>query len=223
MQHRVLIVDGGGASRDMYLKWLGEVGLDARVFNGPMECLDSDDWAKAEMLCLDPVVLTNRAEFTALDELIRSRGRLSLLGMGDSPADSPLRLLADAWLQSCDDRAEFLHLVEQGIERSNMLGELSLLGRNDLRSRSSVETAETGVRETRHRITDSDQVKEGNQVVELLDPVNGRMRTFESLEMEIFNKARRLAGGNVTRTAAMLGVGRATIYRRMRAAAERGS
>ncbi|MCP4547361.1 MAG: sigma-54-dependent Fis family transcriptional regulator [bacterium] len=59
---------------------------------------------------------------------------------------------------------------------------------------------------------------ESDDVLHLIDPLSGNVKTFDQLEMEVFTKARAIAGGNVTRTAEMLRIGRATIYRRMRAA-----
>lgn len=51
--------------------------------------------------------------------------------------------------------------------------------------------------------------------LELLDPATGRVKPFERLEYEIFLRARAFCEGNVTRAAEALGVGRATIYRRL--------
>jgi len=51
----------------------------------------------------------------------------------------------------------------------------------------------------------------------LVDPATGKVRPFEQLEMEIFLRAIDLAGGNVTRAAKDLGIGRATLYRRLQA------
>lgn len=46
---------------------------------------------------------------------------------------------------------------------------------------------------------------------------SGRVRTFDSYEAEIFRFALANAGGCVSRAAELLGVGRATMYRKMRA------
>jgi DNA-binding NtrC family response regulator len=51
--------------------------------------------------------------------------------------------------------------------------------------------------------------------VSLLDPLNGKVKTFQDLEQEIYMKVREMAQGNVTRAAQMLGVGRATFYRKL--------
>lgn len=46
---------------------------------------------------------------------------------------------------------------------------------------------------------------------------HGRVRSFDSYEAEIFRFALANAGGCVSRAAELLGVGRATMYRKMRA------
>lgn len=51
--------------------------------------------------------------------------------------------------------------------------------------------------------------------VDLFDPVTGKVKRFQELEKEIFLKVRALADGNITQAAQMLGVGRATIYRKL--------
>jgi DNA-binding NtrC family response regulator len=49
-----------------------------------------------------------------------------------------------------------------------------------------------------------------------LDP-SGKVQRFEAYEAEIFKFALQNAGGCVSRAAELLGVGRATMYRKMRA------
>jgi len=51
--------------------------------------------------------------------------------------------------------------------------------------------------------------------VGLLDPVTGKVKSFQDLEKEIFLKVRTMAQQNVTKAAQMLGVGRATYYRKL--------
>jgi DNA-binding NtrC family response regulator len=52
-------------------------------------------------------------------------------------------------------------------------------------------------------------------VVHLRDPISGNVRTFAEIEHDVLRKARDLAGGNVSRTAQLLELGRATIYRKL--------
>ena len=63
---------------------------------------------------------------------------------------------------------------------------------------------------------------EGNRIplfsrdtVSLLDPISGEIKSFQDLELEIYTKVRVLAEGNITRAAQLLGVGRATFYRKI--------
>jgi len=51
--------------------------------------------------------------------------------------------------------------------------------------------------------------------VSLRSPVTGDVKSLEDLELEIFIKVRDMANGNVTQAAQMLGVGRATFYRKL--------
>ncbi len=50
--------------------------------------------------------------------------------------------------------------------------------------------------------------------IQLIDPLTGRIKSLDQIELEVFLRVREIAAGSVTRTAEMLGVGRATIYRR---------
>jgi len=54
------------------------------------------------------------------------------------------------------------------------------------------------------------------EVIHLVDPVTGTIKPFDRLEMEILLRVRELTGGNVNAVAEALGVGRATVYRRLR-------
>ncbi len=51
--------------------------------------------------------------------------------------------------------------------------------------------------------------------VELFDPLTGNLKSLDQIELEIFLRAKELAAGSVAKAADMLGVGRATIYRRL--------
>jgi two-component system response regulator HydG len=59
------------------------------------------------------------------------------------------------------------------------------------------------------------------EAVGLLDPASGEVRSFEDLEREIFIRVLALAGNNVTEASRLLGIGRATFYRRLSAWADR--
>jgi DNA-binding NtrC family response regulator len=52
-------------------------------------------------------------------------------------------------------------------------------------------------------------------VVRLRDGATGDLRSYDDIERDVFRKARELNGGNMTRTAQALGVGRATLYRKL--------
>jgi len=54
------------------------------------------------------------------------------------------------------------------------------------------------------------------EVIHLVDVVTGTIKTLDRLEMEILLRVRELTQGNVSATAEALGVGRATVYRRLR-------
>jgi DNA-binding NtrC family response regulator len=56
--------------------------------------------------------------------------------------------------------------------------------------------------------------------IQLVDPLTGSLKPFERIELEIYLRAREIAGGNLSRAAEMLGVGRSTIYRRLRSSGE---
>jgi two-component system response regulator AtoC len=51
--------------------------------------------------------------------------------------------------------------------------------------------------------------------VDLRDPLTGDLRTLQDIEREVLAKARDLTGGNMSRTAQLLGIGRATLYRKI--------
>jgi DNA-binding NtrC family response regulator len=56
-----------------------------------------------------------------------------------------------------------------------------------------------------------------SRTLELFDPITGRMKSLDQIQLEIFLRTREMAEGSVTKAAEMLGVGRATIYRRLQA------
>lgn len=52
-------------------------------------------------------------------------------------------------------------------------------------------------------------------MISMLDSHTGQSRTLEDMELEIFLRAREMAGGNISKAAQMLGIGRATMYRKL--------
>jgi DNA-binding NtrC family response regulator len=54
-----------------------------------------------------------------------------------------------------------------------------------------------------------------SECLHLINPLTGSIKSFEQIEREVFLRAKAMADGSVTRAAMLLGVGRATIYRRL--------
>ncbi len=63
--------------------------------------------------------------------------------------------------------------------------------------------------------SESEQMHVSQDSVALINPITGKIKRFNELEKEIFLKTKALADGNVTQAAQMLGIGRATIYRKL--------
>ncbi len=60
-----------------------------------------------------------------------------------------------------------------------------------------------------------DGPRDDPDVVTLRDPATGDVRPFAAIEQDVLRKVRDLEGGNMTRTARALQIGRATLYRKL--------
>jgi DNA-binding NtrC family response regulator len=213
---RVVIVEDDAVVRRLMRLWLEGDGYDVIELGSGREVAESDveDWA---MVCLD-LSLEDMPGLEVLEGLIARHPDLPIIVVtGDqdsSTVEDAMRAGAYDYVVKPFDQGRLRHAVRRALERRQLALNVRKL-REELAAR-----AERNGSGAAHTPADADadvsDVEDAHAHRSFSEPLDdGSTLNLRELERRAIVRALEVSGGSVGKAAKLLGIGRATLYRRL--------